>query len=77
MRWVRLSILGLTSVYPLYWTAQFVLFFVPESLVGFWLGQPVQETLYFAGEATEATGHCGTVHGAIASGVNVGRALSA
>jgi monoamine oxidase len=40
-----------------------------------WLGQPVQETLYFAGEATEATGHCGTVHGAIASGVNVGRAL--
>ena len=42
MRWVRLLILGLTSVYPLYWTAQFVLFFVPESLVGFWLGQPVQ-----------------------------------
>jgi monoamine oxidase len=40
-----------------------------------WLGQPVEETLYFAGEATEATGNCGTVHGAIASGVNVGRAL--
>ena len=41
-----------------------------------WLGQPVEETLYFAGEATEATGHCGTVHGAIASGVHVGRALA-
>jgi monoamine oxidase len=41
-----------------------------------WLGQPVEETLYFAGEATEATGHCGTVHGAIASGVRVGRALA-
>ena len=41
-----------------------------------WLGQPVEETLYFAGEAIEATGHCGTVHGAIASGMNVGRALT-
>jgi monoamine oxidase len=41
-----------------------------------WLGRPVEETLYFAGEATEATGNCGTVHGAIASGVNVGRALT-
>ena len=41
-----------------------------------WLGQPVEDTLYFAGEATEATGNCGTVHGAIASGVNVGRALA-
>jgi monoamine oxidase len=41
-----------------------------------WLGQPVEETLYFAGEAVEATGNCGTVHGAIASGVHVGRALA-
>jgi monoamine oxidase len=41
-----------------------------------WLGQPVEETLYFAGEATEATGNCGTVHGAITSGINVGRAVS-
>jgi len=40
-----------------------------------WLGRPVEDTLYFAGEATEATGNCGTVHGAIASGMNVGRAL--
>jgi hypothetical protein len=42
MRWLRLLMLGLASVYPLYWTAQFALFFVPESLVGFWLGDPVQ-----------------------------------
>ncbi len=42
MRWLRLLSLGLASVYPLYWTAQFVLFFLPESLMGFWLGQPVR-----------------------------------
>jgi hypothetical protein len=34
--------LGLASAYPLYWTAQFLLFFVPETLLGYWLGQPVQ-----------------------------------
>lgn len=32
------------------------------------LGQPVQNTLFFAGEATDTTGHNGTVHGAMASG---------
>lgn len=32
MRWVRLFLLGLASIYPLYWTAQFALFFLPESL---------------------------------------------
>jgi monoamine oxidase len=32
------------------------------------LSQPVQETLLFAGEATDVTGNTGTVHGAIASG---------
>src|SRR5258708_18538030 len=42
MRWTRLLLLGLASVYPLYWTAQFVLFFLPESLLGFWLGEPVR-----------------------------------
>jgi hypothetical protein len=42
MRWLRLLLLGLASVYPLYWTAQFVLFFLPESLAGLWLGQPIQ-----------------------------------
>ncbi len=32
------------------------------------LGEPVADTLYFAGEATHAAGHFGTVHGAIATG---------
>jgi monoamine oxidase len=31
-------------------------------------GEPVEDTLYFAGEAVNAQGHIGTVHGAIASG---------
>ena len=42
MRWLRLLLLGLASVYPLYWTAQFILFFLPETLIGFWLGEPVR-----------------------------------
>lgn len=42
MRWIRLLLLGLASIYPLYWTAQFLLYFVPESLMGLWLGQPVR-----------------------------------
>ena len=42
MRWLRLLLLGLASIYPLYWTAQFLLFFVPESLAGYWFGQPVR-----------------------------------
>lgn len=32
------------------------------------LGAPLSDTLFFAGEATDVTGHNGTVHGAIASG---------
>ncbi len=32
------------------------------------LANPVENTLFFAGEATDTTGHNGTVHGAIASG---------
>ena len=32
------------------------------------LAAPVQNTLFFAGEATDTTGHNGTVHGAIATG---------
>src|ERR1700747_1011014 len=39
MRLFRLLMLGLASAYPLYWTAQFLLFFVPETLLGFWLGR--------------------------------------
>ena len=32
------------------------------------LAAPVENTLFFAGEATDTDGHNGTVHGAIASG---------
>ena len=32
------------------------------------LGEPIDATLFFAGEATDITGHNGTVHGAISSG---------
>ena len=32
------------------------------------LAEPLDRTLFFAGEATDVTGHYGTVHGAIASG---------
>lgn len=32
------------------------------------LAEPVEDTLYFSGEATDLTGHSATVHGAIASG---------
>ena len=32
------------------------------------LARPVENTLFFAGEATDTTGHNGTVHGALASG---------
>ena len=32
------------------------------------LAAPIAGTLFFAGEATDFTGHNGTVHGAIASG---------
>jgi monoamine oxidase len=32
------------------------------------LAKPIESTLFFAGEATDTTGHNGTVHGAIASG---------
>ena len=32
------------------------------------LGAPVENTIFFAGEATDVSGHNGTVHGAIASG---------
>jgi monoamine oxidase len=33
------------------------------------LAAPIANTLFFAGEATDVTGHNGTVHGAIASGL--------
>lgn len=42
------------------------------------LAQPESDTLFFAGEATDVSGHTGTVHGAIASGYRAaGQILSA
>jgi monoamine oxidase len=40
------------------------------------LAEPVQNTLFFAGEATETNGHSATVHGAIATGFRAARQLS-
>lgn len=39
------------------------------------LAEPVERTLYFAGEATELNGHSATVHGAIASGKRAARQI--
>jgi monoamine oxidase len=33
------------------------------------MAKPVDNTLYFAGEHTDTTGHWGTVHGALRSGL--------
>jgi monoamine oxidase len=40
-----------------------------------YLAEPVERTLFFAGEHTNTEGHGGTVHGAIASGERAARAL--
>ncbi|HEX5235481.1 MAG TPA: NAD(P)/FAD-dependent oxidoreductase [Silvibacterium sp.] len=39
------------------------------------LAEPVEETLYFAGEHTDTTGHWGTVHAALRSGLRVAREI--
>jgi monoamine oxidase len=39
------------------------------------MAEPVQDTLFFAGEATEYGGHYGTVHGAIATGIRAARQI--
>jgi monoamine oxidase len=39
------------------------------------LAEPVAGTLYFAGEATNADGYNGTVHGAIATGLRAATEL--
>ena len=41
------------------------------------MAQPVEETLYFAGEHTDTTGHWGTVHGALRSGIRAATQLLA
>ena len=39
------------------------------------LSQPVEQTLFFAGEHTDTTGHPGTVHGALRSGLRAARQI--
>jgi monoamine oxidase len=41
------------------------------------LAQPIEDTLFFAGEATNTEGHSGTVHGAIATGLRAAREVVA
>jgi monoamine oxidase len=41
------------------------------------MATPVLETLYFAGEHTDLTGHWGTVHAALRSGVRAARQVLA
>ena len=41
------------------------------------LSAPIDNTLFFAGEATDSTGHNGTVHGAMASGMRAAKEILA
>lgn len=41
------------------------------------LAQPLEDTLFFAGEATNTEGHHGTVHGAIATGLRAAHQINA
>ena len=39
------------------------------------LARPIEDTLFFAGEATNAQGHHGTVHGALATGIRAAKEM--
>jgi monoamine oxidase len=41
------------------------------------MSEPVQDTLYFAGEHTDVSGHWGTVHAALRSGLRAAEQLQA
>jgi monoamine oxidase len=41
------------------------------------LARPLENSLFFAGEATDSTGRSGTVHGALASGQRAAREVLA
>ncbi|HET9803115.1 MAG TPA: hypothetical protein VFP96_07760, partial [Candidatus Acidoferrum sp.] len=56
MRWLRLFLLGVASVYPIYWTAQFVLFFLPAALRWLILRMPLQVVDISYLQATAVTG---------------------
>jgi monoamine oxidase len=53
--------------------------YVPRGAIGAsdQLSQPVAQTLFFAGEHTDTSGHWGTVHGALRSGYRAARQLLA
>lgn len=56
MRWARLFLLGLAAVYPLYWTAQFALFFLPASLRTIFFGSPLTVVNISFSQAAALTG---------------------
>lgn len=56
MRWLRLFLLGVASVYPIYWTAQFVLFFLPAALRSILMRMPLQVVDVSYLQATAVTG---------------------
>lgn len=56
MRWLRLTLLGVVSAYPIYWTAQFVLFFLPAALRSLILRMPLQVVDISYLQATAITG---------------------
>jgi monoamine oxidase len=41
------------------------------------MSEPVADTLYFAGEHTDTTGHWGTVHAALRSGLRAAQQILA
>jgi len=42
-----------------------------------WLARPIEDTLFFAGEASDTEGHWGTVHAATSTGLRAARAILA
>ena len=56
MRWLRLFLLGVASIYPIYWTTQFVLFFLPAALRSLTLRMPLQVVDISYLQATAVTG---------------------
>jgi len=56
MRWLRLFLLGVASVYPIYWTTQFVLFFLPAAFRSLLIRVPLRVVDISYLQATAVTG---------------------
>jgi hypothetical protein len=56
MRSLRLFLLGLASIYPIYWTAQFALFFLPAAVRSLFLQTPLTVVDISFFQAIAATG---------------------